>query len=100
MARQLFPECDVVVIKTVQISRKLVDEQDQPELWNSYAVLIGEALAADGTRLQSINQKIPIGTNSGFPWTSDTIEKDIEEVATIVKDAVKAIEDTHTKLGE
>jgi len=91
MAKQLFPPCDKVLIKTVQISRK-----ESEGTWTSYAVIMGEAQAADGTKLQDIHTKIPVGVNGPDPWDQDTIEKDIEEVATIVKNAVKAIEDEHT----
>lgn len=92
MARQLFPPCDKALIKTVQISRK-----ENEGTWTSYAVIMGKALAADGTKLQDIHTKIPVGTDGPDPWDQDTIERDIEEVATAIKTAVKAIEDEHTK---
>ena len=100
MAKQLFPECDTVVIKTIQISRKADEDIDgTPGEYKTYAVIMGEAWAADGTKLQDVHQKVLFPSSDGpDPWNSDTIKKDIEAMATLMKNEVKAIEDDHTKL--
>ena len=92
MAKQLFPLCEKVIIKTVQISRKQNEEGGD---WSSYAVIMGEALAADGTKLQDIHEKLQISSGPD-PWTADTLGAEIKGVGDMLKASVKTITDEKT----
>lgn len=98
MAKQLFPECDDLVIKTIQISRKPAGEDESG--WQTYMVVIGEAVSSDGTMLKKIHEKILIGGLETDPWDMDSIEDDLKTISGLIKGMTKAMEDEHTKKKE
>lgn len=94
MARYLQKPCVGVVLKTVQISRKERDEVSG--LYQSYVVLLGEAIDEDGVNLGSFHKKVNLGPPSEGHWDEDTAERDVEAVAALVKATLQEVHNAHT----
>jgi hypothetical protein len=90
MAKVLGETCEDIVIKTVQISRKQGEEGGE---WQTYAVLMGESVDANGKRIagHDIHEKIMIGDPGLDPWDEKSLESDLKGAATVVKEAFKTI---------
>ena len=82
MAKYLQKPCVDIRIKTLQISRKQVEEGGD---WQTYAVLIGEAIDEDGTVLGQIHRKVNVGSPGPSDWDADSFEADLQAIASIVK---------------
>jgi hypothetical protein len=53
--------------------------------YQTYAVFIGEYVDEDGKTLESFHEKELIGSPGPLKWDGDTVEADVEAVATMVK---------------
>jgi len=82
MAKYLQKPCVDIRIKTLQISRKQVEEGGD---WQTYAVLIGEAIDEDGAVLGQIHRKVNVGSPGPSDWDADSFEADLQAIASIVK---------------
>lgn len=82
MAKYLTKPCVDIDMKTIQISRKNDGEGVD---YQTYAVFIGEYLDEDGNRLGRFHEKEMIGSPGPNKWDADTVETDVEAVATLVK---------------
>jgi hypothetical protein len=65
----------------MQISRK----QDDNDQWQTYAILIGEAIDEDGKVLEGIHKKVLVGSPGPNDWDADSFESDLQTIATTVK---------------
>lgn len=90
MAKVLGETCEDILIKTVQVSRKQSEEGGE---WQTYVVLQGESVDADGNRIAThdIHDKILVGPPGLDPWDKDTIDKDLKDAAGAVKARYKEI---------
>jgi hypothetical protein len=82
MAKYLVKPCVDIRIKTIQISRKQDGEDGN---WQTYAVLIGEAIDEDGKVLESIHKKINVGPPGPEDWDADSFEADLKTIVSVVK---------------
>ena len=93
MAKVLGETCEDIVIKTVQVSRKRADRPEENGEWQTYAVVIGESVDADGNSIvgHDIHEKINIGAPGLDPWDPNTVDNDLKAAATAVKQLFKDI---------
>lgn len=82
MAKYLQKPCVDIRIESLQISRKQIDDGG---LWQTYAVLIGQALDEDGKALESIFRKVTVGSPGPDDWGADSFEADLQFIAGVVK---------------
>jgi hypothetical protein len=82
MAKYLSKPCVDIRIKTMQISRKQGEESGE---WQTYAVIIGEAVDEDGNVLESIHKKVNVGPPGPADWDADGFEADLKAIANVVK---------------
>lgn len=82
MAKYLSKPCVDIRIKTMQISRKQINESGE---WQTYAVLLGEAIDEDGKILESIHKKVNVGSPGPNDWDADSFEADLTAIAATVK---------------
>jgi hypothetical protein len=81
MAKYLSKPCTDIRIKSIQISRK--DNEDGN--WQTYAVLIGEAVDEDGKVLESIHKKVEVGSPGPSDWDGDSFAADLSSIAGTIK---------------
>jgi hypothetical protein len=93
MAKVLGETCEDIIIKTVQISRKQAGGPEESGEWQTYAVVMGESVDADGNSIvgHDIHEKIDIGSPGLDPWTPSTVDNDLKAAATAVKQLFKDI---------
>ena len=82
MAKYLVKPCVDIRIKTLQVSRKQEEEGGD---WQTYAVILGEAIDEDGNVLESIHRKINVGSPGPSDWDADSFEADLQTIAAVVK---------------
>lgn len=82
MAKYLSKPCVDIRIKTMQISRKQDKEGGE---WQTYAVLLGEAIDEDGKVLESIHKKVNVGSPGPNDWDADSFEADLTAIANTVR---------------
>jgi hypothetical protein len=82
MAKYLSKPCVDIRIKTMQISRKQNEEGGD---WQTYVVLIGEAIDEDGKTLESIHKKFAVGSPGPDDWDGDSFAADLATIAGVVK---------------
>ena len=82
MAKYLSKPCVDIRIKTMQISRKQNEESGE---WQTYAVLLGEAIDEDGKVLESIHKKVAVGSPGPNDWDANSFEADLTTIAATVK---------------
>lgn len=82
MAKYLSKPCVDIRIKTMQVSRKQNEKNAQ---WQTYVVILGEAIDEDGKVLESINKKFDIGSPGLDDWDADSFEADLVTIAAVVK---------------
>ena len=82
MAKYLQKPCVDIRIKTMQVSRK--QDEDGGE-WQTYAVIIGEAIDEDGKILDSIHKKFDVGSSGPDDWDGDSFEADLATIAGVIK---------------
>jgi hypothetical protein len=80
MAKYLNKPCVDIRIKTLQISRKESEGE-----WQTYAVIIGEAIDEDGNMLESIHKKVNVGPPGPSDWDADSFAADLLTIANTVK---------------
>lgn len=81
MAKYLSKPCTDIRIKTIQISRKGDEEGGS---WQTYAVVLGEAIDEDGKTLESINKKFNVGSPGPNDWDGDSFEADLTSIAATI----------------
>jgi len=81
MARYLSKPCTDIRIKTIQISRKSDDDGN----WQTYAVVLGEAIDEDGSTLESIHKKFDVGSPGLEDWDADSFEADLVAISALIK---------------
>jgi hypothetical protein len=92
MAKYLSKPCVDIRIKTLQVSRKQSEPEGSGD-WQTYVVLIGEAIDEDGKTLESIHKKFDVGSPGPDDWDGDSFAADLATIAGVVKskyDNVKA----------
>jgi hypothetical protein len=82
VAKYLSKPCTDIRIKTLQVSRK----EDEDGNWQTYAVVLGEAIDEDGKILESINKKFDVGSPGPNDWDGDSFEADMTSLAALIKD--------------
>lgn len=81
MAKYLSKPCVDIRIKTMQVSRK----EGEDGQWQTYVVLIGEAIDEDGKVIDGINKKFDVGSPGANDWDADSFEADLATIAALVK---------------
>ncbi len=94
MAKYLSKPCVNIMIITLQVSRKQIDEEAGE--WQTSVVLMGEALDEDGKVLESIHRKYDVGPICMSCWDGDSIEADLATVAGAVKAKCVALFNEYT----
>lgn len=82
MAKYLSKPCVDIRIKTMQISRKQNEEGGD---WQTYAVVLGEAIDEDGKVLETINKKFDVGSPGPDDWDANSFEADLTAIAALIK---------------
>jgi len=82
MAKYLSKPCTDIRIKTLQVSRKQGEGGGD---WQTYAVVLGEAIDEDGKVLESINKKFDVGSPGANDWDADSFEADLTSIAALIK---------------
>ena len=82
MAKYLSKPCVDIRIKTLQVSRKQNEEGGD---WQTYVVLMGEAVDEDGKTLESIHKKFDVGSPGVDDWDGDSFAADLTTIASVVK---------------
>jgi hypothetical protein len=85
MAKYLSKECVDIRIKTIQISRRFTAMPEAAGDWQTYAVLLGEAIDEDGKVLENFNRKFDVGSPGSNDWDADSFEADLMAIAALVK---------------
>lgn len=84
MAKQLYPECEAVIITSIQIL------QIHRDNFGTYVVINGESVDGEGNSLigQEISTLIHV---DDLIWNYNNVDKVIRDVASLVKDELKVI---------
>ena len=96
MAKYLSKPCVDIRIKTLQVSRKQDGEPEGTGDWQTYAVLIGEAIDEDGKTLDSIHKKFDVGSPGSDDWDGDSFAADLAVIASVVKAKFDNVKDNFT----
>jgi len=84
MSKYLTKPCVDIRIVTLQVSRKL-QMIDDVEQWQTYAVVMGEAIDEDGAVLEKINRKFNVGSPGPNDWDADSFEADMITISAQIK---------------
>lgn len=87
MAKYLSKPCVDIRIKSLQVSRKATMEtpEETTKEYQTYAIIIGEAIDEDGVVLESIHRKFNVGPPGPDDWDADSFAADLQKIASVVK---------------
>jgi hypothetical protein len=81
MAKYLSKPCVDIRIKTLNVSRK----ESEDGVWQTYVVVLGEAIDEDGKILEDIHKKFNIGSPGPNDWDGDSLVADLSTIADTIK---------------
>lgn len=82
MAKYLSKPCVDIRINTLQVSRKQNKEGGE---WQTYAVVMGEAIDEDGKMLEKVHKKFDVGSPGLDDWDADSFAADLQSIAALIK---------------
>jgi hypothetical protein len=100
VAKQLFKECDSLIITELKLKRigSVEDVDGEPKfVYRTEAIITADAISDDGTILKQVHEKLPVGEDNQNSWDADMLDSDVREVASVMKNKLKDFVDSYTK---